>query len=307
MRSGLEGNLCRCTGYHNIVEAVLAARARRRGVRDDPGRFDYVRAGSVDEAVALLSRARRRRQAPGRRPLAAPAHEAAPGHAGVLIDVGRLREPRYVREEDGHVAIGALTRHHDIATSAVALAERAGARPRRRPGRRPPGAPPRHDRRLDRPRRPGLGPARRGAGARRDASSPRARRGVARSPRRTSSAGSSRRPWPPTSCWSRSGCRHVAAAVVVREVQPARPGLGDRRGSRPRTSDGVGVGLVNMGPVPLRAGGVEAALAAGRARPTPPSAPPRAPSPRRTSTPPSSTAEHLARVLVRRALEEAGV
>ena len=25
MREGLEGNLCRCTGYHNIVKAVLAA------------------------------------------------------------------------------------------------------------------------------------------------------------------------------------------------------------------------------------------------------------------------------------------
>ena len=25
VRSGLEGNLCRCTGYHNIVRAVLAA------------------------------------------------------------------------------------------------------------------------------------------------------------------------------------------------------------------------------------------------------------------------------------------
>jgi carbon-monoxide dehydrogenase small subunit len=25
VRDGLEGNLCRCTGYHNIVEAVLAA------------------------------------------------------------------------------------------------------------------------------------------------------------------------------------------------------------------------------------------------------------------------------------------
>jgi aerobic-type carbon monoxide dehydrogenase small subunit (CoxS/CutS family) len=27
VRHGLEGNLCRCTGYHNIVEAVLAASA----------------------------------------------------------------------------------------------------------------------------------------------------------------------------------------------------------------------------------------------------------------------------------------
>ena len=27
VREGLEGNLCRCTGYHNIVKAVLAAAA----------------------------------------------------------------------------------------------------------------------------------------------------------------------------------------------------------------------------------------------------------------------------------------
>ncbi len=29
VRVGLEGNLCRCTGYHNIVKAVLAASAAR--------------------------------------------------------------------------------------------------------------------------------------------------------------------------------------------------------------------------------------------------------------------------------------
>jgi carbon-monoxide dehydrogenase small subunit len=30
VRHGLEGNLCRCTGYHNIVEAVLAAADQMR-------------------------------------------------------------------------------------------------------------------------------------------------------------------------------------------------------------------------------------------------------------------------------------
>jgi aerobic carbon-monoxide dehydrogenase small subunit len=35
VRAGLEGNLCRCTGYHNIVRAVLAA--AQGGVAGGPG------------------------------------------------------------------------------------------------------------------------------------------------------------------------------------------------------------------------------------------------------------------------------
>ena len=31
IRHGLEGNLCRCTGYHNIVKAIAAAAATMRG------------------------------------------------------------------------------------------------------------------------------------------------------------------------------------------------------------------------------------------------------------------------------------
>ncbi|MDQ1532505.1 MAG: aerobic carbon-monoxide dehydrogenase small subunit [Actinomycetota bacterium] len=33
VREGLEGNLCRCTGYHNIVKAVLAAAETARSNR----------------------------------------------------------------------------------------------------------------------------------------------------------------------------------------------------------------------------------------------------------------------------------
>jgi carbon-monoxide dehydrogenase medium subunit len=35
----------------------------------------------------------------------------------VLIDIGRLNDLSYVRSDDGQVRIGALTRHHDLATS----------------------------------------------------------------------------------------------------------------------------------------------------------------------------------------------
>ena len=31
VRAGLDGNLCRCTGYHNIVKAVQAGAAAMKG------------------------------------------------------------------------------------------------------------------------------------------------------------------------------------------------------------------------------------------------------------------------------------
>ena len=33
VRLGLEGNLCRCTGYHNIVKSVLAAAEQMQGAK----------------------------------------------------------------------------------------------------------------------------------------------------------------------------------------------------------------------------------------------------------------------------------
>jgi aerobic carbon-monoxide dehydrogenase small subunit len=42
VRAGLEGNICRCTGYHNIVRAVLAA-ARDGQQRDAQARYDQAR------------------------------------------------------------------------------------------------------------------------------------------------------------------------------------------------------------------------------------------------------------------------
>ena len=39
VRHGLEGNLCRCTGYQNIVKAVLSAAAEMRGEQPHAGDF----------------------------------------------------------------------------------------------------------------------------------------------------------------------------------------------------------------------------------------------------------------------------
>ena len=134
VRKGLEGNLCRCTGYHNIVQAVAgAAGASCAGSGAViPAAFDYVRADSADEAVALARRARRRRQAARRRAVAAAADEAAARDA-----VGaRRRRPApdlsYVRDAGDHVAIGALTRHRDLEHDAVLRRARAAARRRGR-------------------------------------------------------------------------------------------------------------------------------------------------------------------------------
>lgn len=41
IRHGIEGNLCRCTGYHNIVRAVEYAAAKMRG--DEPPPPDWER------------------------------------------------------------------------------------------------------------------------------------------------------------------------------------------------------------------------------------------------------------------------
>ncbi len=45
VRHGIEGNLCRCTGYQNIVKAVLSAASELRGEGAHPGAFSTPPAG----------------------------------------------------------------------------------------------------------------------------------------------------------------------------------------------------------------------------------------------------------------------
>ena len=89
-----------------------------------PAGFEYRRAGSVAEAVELLG-------SDSDAKLLAGGHSLIPllrlrfARPSLLVDIGRLDDLRYVREENGAIAIGALTRHRDLASSSV-LAERCG-------------------------------------------------------------------------------------------------------------------------------------------------------------------------------------
>jgi carbon-monoxide dehydrogenase medium subunit len=82
-----------------------------------PAAFDYVRATSADEAVSLLSSHGEDAK------LLAGGHSLIPlmklrlASPSVLVDVGRLTDLSYVRDSGDQVAIGALTRHRDVETS----------------------------------------------------------------------------------------------------------------------------------------------------------------------------------------------
>jgi aerobic carbon-monoxide dehydrogenase medium subunit len=78
-----------------------------------PARFDYEVAESVEHAIELL---RSRDDAK----LLAGGHSLLPlmrlrfAAPSLLVDIGRLRELSYVRDQGDRVAIGALTRYHDL-------------------------------------------------------------------------------------------------------------------------------------------------------------------------------------------------
>jgi len=79
-----------------------------------PAPFDYEVAESPDHAIALLGEREDAKLLAGGHSLL-PAMKFRLSRPSLLVDVGRLVELSYVREEGGQVAIGALTRHKDVA------------------------------------------------------------------------------------------------------------------------------------------------------------------------------------------------
>jgi aerobic carbon-monoxide dehydrogenase medium subunit len=81
-----------------------------------PAAFDYERAESVEHALELLGSREDAKLLAGGHSLL-PAMRLRLSRPSLLVDVGRLRELSYVRDAGASIAIGALTRHHDVATA----------------------------------------------------------------------------------------------------------------------------------------------------------------------------------------------
>ena len=271
-----------------------------------PAPFEYREAGSVDEAVSLL------REHGDEAKLLAGGHSLLPlmklrlATPAVLVDIGRLSELSYVRDAGEHVAIGAMTRHHDLQHDATAVrhapllaavAARVGdpqVRHRGTIGGSISHADPASD----------LPAAVLALGGTLIARGPGGERAVAASDFFTGFLETVLSP------------DEVLVEIRVPKASDGHSYQKFVRRSQDwaivgavavRTAGGVGVALVNVAPTPVRAGAVEEALAAGAsaAEAAEHAADGLEPSSDLNATP--AFRRHLARVLTRRALADAGV
>jgi aerobic carbon-monoxide dehydrogenase medium subunit len=81
-----------------------------------PAPFDYEVAESVEEALGLLGSREDAKLLAGGHSLL-PLLRLRVTRPSLLVDVGRIDGLRYIRDAGSSIAIGALTRHHDVATS----------------------------------------------------------------------------------------------------------------------------------------------------------------------------------------------
>jgi carbon-monoxide dehydrogenase medium subunit len=83
-----------------------------------PAAFEYRRAGSVEEAIELLGADEDAKLLAGGHSLI-PAMKLRIARPSMLVDIGKLGDLRYVREDGDRIAVGALTRHAELAVDPV--------------------------------------------------------------------------------------------------------------------------------------------------------------------------------------------
>ena len=86
-----------------------------------PAAFDYEVAESVEHAIELLGQREWSKLLAGGHSLI-PAMRLRIARPSALVDIGRIDSLRYVRDDGDAIAIGALTRHHDLTASDVLAA-----------------------------------------------------------------------------------------------------------------------------------------------------------------------------------------
>jgi carbon-monoxide dehydrogenase medium subunit len=266
-----------------------------------PAAFEYERAESVDHAVELLGRDEDAKLLAGGQSLI-PLLRLRVARPSLLVDLGRLDDLRYVRDDGDRIAIGALTRHADLAhdellarecpivPQAVAMIGDPQVRHRGTIGGSVAHGDPASD----------LSTIVLTLDAELVASGLDGERTI------------SARDFCTGPFQVSLGKQEVLTEIRIPKVQDGVYLKVERRAldwatagvAVARVNGGVNVGLTHMGPIPLRAAGVEEAVAAGA---SPEEAAARV---GEGTEPPSDAAAsgdyraHLARVLVRRALEQ---
>lgn len=94
-------------------------KANKRGTKVIPAAFEYKRASSAQEAISLIG------QYGDEAKFLAGGHSLIPlmklrlAQPTMLIDIGRIKDLSYIKDAGNHIAIGALTRHMDIENSTL--------------------------------------------------------------------------------------------------------------------------------------------------------------------------------------------
>lgn len=83
-----------------------------------PAPFEYSRAESVDHAIKLLSENEDAKVIAGGHSLL-PLMRLRLARPAMLVDISRIGDLGDIRDDDDQIAIGALARHHDVANSEV--------------------------------------------------------------------------------------------------------------------------------------------------------------------------------------------
>jgi carbon-monoxide dehydrogenase medium subunit len=84
-----------------------------------PANFDYIAAKSLDEAISLLAKHKDDAKILAGGHSLLPAMKLRLMQPKVLIDLGRIRDLSYIKEEGGQIRIGAMTTHFQVEISDV--------------------------------------------------------------------------------------------------------------------------------------------------------------------------------------------